>query len=985
MDAAEILLTDEQRLEFTRIPPNIDDWEIAKHYTFSEKDKEIINRRRRDYNRLGFAVQLGMLRNPGWVLTSFDDIPEPVLEYIAEQIGVNANEIFQYSDRVSTRIEHLQELRDEYDYRNFTGEDSETLFSMLLSVAIENDNVTHLMKIAIESLRKQKIILPGITTVERILQDARIKAEYSVFERINTSITDSQRALMDYLVSSRDEYSNTKLGWLRADFGYPSPKTFREVIFRLEEVRSMNLALDTNGIHPNRIRQISRLGESYEPYAFRRFDEKKRYAILAVYLNELSQTLVDKAIEIHEKQINILLSKGRKKLESIQKENGKSLNEKLIHYVGIGEALIKAREEGRDPLEAVESVMDWDKVVSSVEEAKKLTRPANYDYIDLLDGRYSQLRKYSPLLLKYLKFKSSGQATKPLVDALELIHEMNEDGKRKIPLDAPLEFISNRWSRYVFEDDGSINRHYYEMAALSELKNKIRSGDISVEGSRNHKDFEEYLISKDDWECVKGNGSGITVNPKVSDYLEERTKSLSTRLEWLSKNMGKLKGMSIENGKIRLERLEKESSDESSKLSQRLYDMLPKIKLPDLLLEVADWTGFEKNFLHASTKHPVKGEEKTVVMAALMAMGTNIGLTKMADATPEVTYRQLANSAQWRLYEDAMKKAQATLVNYHHRLFLPSYWGDGSTSSSDGMRVQVGVSSLSADANPHYGSGKGATMYRFVSDKFSTFYTKIISTNARDAVHVIDGLLYHETDLNIEEHYTDTAGYTDQVFGLSHLLGFKFAPRIRDISEIKLYKMDSNGSFPKVESILNGKISLKAIQENYDDVLRLAYSIREGKVSGSLIMEKLGSYSRQNSLATALREMGRIEKTIFILDYISDEALRRRIQRGLNKGEFMNALARALFFGKRGELRSREMQDQLMRASALNILINAISIWNTVYLQEAVNHLKNNGGFDEKLLKKISPLGWEHISLLGEYHFKAGDIPKGSSLRPLNI
>lgn len=332
-----------------------------------------------------------------------------------------------------------------------------------------------------------------------------------------------------------------------------------------------------------------------------------------------------------------------------------------------------------------------------------------------------------------------------------------------------------------------------------------------------------------------------------------------------------------------------------------------------------------------------------------------------------------------------MKRAQATLVNYHHRLFLPSYWGDGSTSSSDGMRVQVGVSSLSADANPHYGSGRGATLYRFVSDKFSTFYTKVISTNARDAVHVIDGLLYHETDLNIEEHYTDTAGYTDQVFGLSHLMGFKFAPRIRDISELKLYKMDSSGSFPKVESILNGKINLKAIQENYDDVLRLAYSIREGKVSGSLIMEKLGSYSRQNSLATALREMGRIEKTIFILDYISDEALRRRIQRGLNKGEFMNALARALFFGKRGELRSREMQDQLMRASALNILINAISIWNTVYLQEAVNHLKNNGGFDEELLKKISPLGWEHISLLGEYHFKAGDIPNGSTLRPLNI
>jgi len=113
------------------------------------------------------------------------------------------------------------------------------------------------------------------------------------------------------------------------------------------------------------------------------------------------------------------------------------------------------------------------------------------------------------------------------------------------------------------------------------------------------------------------------------------------------------------------------------------------------------------------------------------------------------------------------------------------------------MRVQVGVSSLNAEHNPHYGSEKGATMYRFVSDQFSSFYTKVINTNARDAVHVIDGLLYHETELSIDEHYTDTAGYTDQVFGLSHLLGFRFAPRIRDISELKLYSITKPSEYKK--------------------------------------------------------------------------------------------------------------------------------------------------------------------------------------------
>ncbi|BAC12442.1 transposase for Tn1546 (divided with OB0485, OB0486, and OB0487) [Oceanobacillus iheyensis HTE831] len=125
--------------------------------------------------------------------------------------------------------------------------------------------------------------------------------------------------------------------------------------------------------------------------------------------------------------------------------------------------------------------------------------------------------------------------------------------------------------------------------------------------------------------------------------------------------------------------------------------------------------------------------------------------------------------------------------------------------------------------------------------------------------------MHHETDLNIEEHFTDTAGYTDQIFGLTHLLGFKFAPRIRDLSDSKLFTLEKASEYPKLESIFRGQINTKIIKVNYDDVLRLANSIREGTVTASLLMGKLGSYSRQNSLATALREMGRIEKLFLFL------------------------------------------------------------------------------------------------------------------------
>ncbi|HFN1707416.1 TPA: Tn3 family transposase, partial [Enterococcus faecium] len=915
------LLTPEQRQAFMQIPE--DEWILGTYFTFSKRDLEIVNKRRREENRLGFAVQLAVLRYPGWPYTHIKSIPDSVIQYISKQIGVSPSSLDHYPQRENTLWDHLKEIRSEYDFVTFTLSEYRMTFKYLHQLALENGDAIHLLHECIDFLRKNKIILPAITTLERMVWEARAMAEKKLFNTVSKSLTNEQKEKLEGIITSQhpSESNKTILGWLKEPPGHPSPETFLKIIERLEYIRGMDLeTVQISHLHRNRLLQLSRLGSRYEPYAFRDFQENKRYSILTIYLLQLTQELTDKAFEIHDRQILSLLSKGRKAQEEIQKQNGKKLNEKVIHFTNIGQALIKAREEKLDVFKVLESVIEWNTFVSSVEEAQELARPADYDYLDLLQKRFYSLRKYTPTLLRVLEFHST-KANEPLLQAVEIIRGMNESGKRKVPDDSPVDFISKRWKRHLYEDDGTtINRHYYEMAVLTELREHVRAGDVSIVGSRQYRDFEEYLFSEDTWNQSKGN-TRLSVSLSFEDYITERTSSFNERLKWLAANSNKLDGVSLEKGKLSLARLEKDVPEEAKKFSASLYQMLPRIKLTDLLMDVAHITGFHEQFTHASNNRKPDKEETIIIMAALLGMGMNIGLSKMAEATPGLTYKQLANVSQWRMYEDAMNKAQAILVNFHHKLQLPFYWGDGTTSSSDGMRMQLGVSSLHADANPHYGTGKGATIYRFTSDQFSSYYTKIIHTNSRDAIHVLDGLLHHETDLNIEEHYTDTAGYTDQIFGLTHLLGFKFAPRIRDLSDSKLFTIDKASEYPKLEAILRGQINTKVIKENYEDVLRLAHSIREGTVSASLIMGKLGSYSRQNSLATALREMGRIEKTIFILNYISDESLRRKIQRGLNKGEAMNGLARAIFFGKQGELRERTIQHQLQRASALNIII----------------------------------------------------------------
>ena len=982
MKYAQILLTEDQRKEFTELSPHISEWEISKHYTLSEFDVELINQHRKDYNRIGFALQLCYLRHQGWTLTNNHTIPTQIKSYVALQLDADLSGLNSYGTRENTRLKHLQEIREIYGYRFFIENDSENLEEYLIPFALENDNSIRLIRLAISNLHNLKIILPGITTIERIVGKVILNAEEQIYNTIHQDLSQQQKDRLDELLESSEELFTTTLAHLKEEPGQSSPNAFIETIGRLKIIRGLALNVNLHTIHPNRIKQLSRLGSRYEPHSFRRFDEKKRYALLVVFLKDLSERLVDFAIEIHDKQINTLLSKGRKQQDEIQKQNGKALNENVIQYINIVSAIVQSRSIGIDPYKAIESIIPWEKLTHSIEEAKKLTRPKNYDYIDLLHDKFNYLRRYTPDLLLHLKFYSSSSSMNSLIEALEILKELNTSKKRKIPQHAPINFIPNRWSKFLYNIDGTIDRRYYEMATLTELKNRIRAGDISVEGSKNYKNFEEYIISKDEWEVKKQE-----LNISFHEYLEERKTTLEDRFNWFIQDFDSLEDVSIINNKVHISRLEKDTPSEADNLSDRLYSMLPHIKLTELLLEVSNWTKFESHFTHASSNHSVGGKEKNIVMAALMGMGTNIGLMKMAEATPEISYHQMANVAQWRMYDDAMKKAQACLVNYQHHQDLSLAWGDGTTSSSDGMRVQIGVSALNSEYNPHYGSKKGATMYRFTSDQFSSFSVNVINTNARDAVHVIDGINNHETELCIHEHYTDTAGYTDQVFGLCQLLGFKFAPRIRDISDLLLYSISGLGDtkYSKVRNVIQGKINTKIIEDNFDDVLRLAYSIKEGLVSGSLIMSKLGSYARQNSLATALREMGRIEKTIFLLEYIMDKSLRRRIQRGLNKGEAMNALARAIFFGKRGELRERELQDQLQRASALNILINAICVWNTRYLQKAVETLRQEGEFDESLLKHISPLRWQHINFLGEYSFDGvKNMPKSNEMRELN-
>ncbi|MBC6371150.1 hypothetical protein ERK17_09945, partial [Lactobacillus kullabergensis] len=147
-----------------------------------------------------------------------------------------------------------------------------------------------------------------------------------------------------------------------------------------------------------------------------------------------------------------------------------------------------------------------------------------------------------------------------------------------------------------------------------------------------------------------------------------------------------------------------------------------------------------------------------------------------------------------------------------------------------------------------------------------------------------------------------------------HLLGFRFAPRIRDLGDTKLYIPKGDATYEALKPMIGGTLNIKHVRAHWDEILRMATSIKQGTATASLMLRKLGSYPRQNGLAVALRELGRIERTLFILDWLQSVELRRRVHAGLNKGEARNALARAVFFNRLGEIRDRSFEQQRYRA-----------------------------------------------------------------------
>lgn len=917
-----LLLTEKERVELfnVRISKN----EIVKNFTLSQSDILYIKEIYKPHSQLGYAIQLLYLRNLGRTMPlSIDEIPSEPLKYIAEQLEIKYIYFERYLEVDVTRRRHFKEIMEKLGFKKFviTQEILEISEHLSFILASNKEMVSQFL----EKLKELKIVAPSLSTIEDILGNSLKVSESKIYEAILNQLQSREKLLSLFETNEKEESLYTQLKNTSVNI---SSNGAKELLAKIKIIDELECECDLSFLTEAKSMYFSsELQKSNRARIMRFSDVDKRDAYLAMFLYFRRKTFVDMVIEVTSSYAHKVLKRSRKK----------TLKHNALNFQNYRNNSNKLKDILKDIIE-IEELDDFKKYKDSLLSLKEEldSQEDEMEDVDFLLKSHNSFN-YTNELLECIKFDSNSK--QELVNFLDLFPEY----KNKKKLEISINFFSSQWQKNIKKYDYS--KKIIEIALLYTIRDNIRSGDLFVRKSAKYNSFDHYLIESSD---INGDEESMKFFNEIKASF-----TLPKKLDF----------------NLEIDR------DERSSFSEKIYNYFPKITMTEIVYEVNSWTNFLDDFKE-NLQSSISEKQKTIV-ATLLSNGHNIGFSKMAISS-SIDEGTLRRANEYYFNYNTLSKAQVTLVNYHHSLDITKNWGDGGKSSSDGMRVPINSKTIYADYNTHYGN-KGGAIYRHISDQYTPYYVQMLQ--GRDSNHVLDGLLYHETELDIYEHSTDTAGYTEQMFALTHLLGFKFKPRIKNSEQQQLYFFEN----AEIGSVKFKKINEKVIIENYHEIMRLVESIRVGKVKASLILQKIGSYARDNSIAKGLKELGRIIKTMYLLDYFSDKVLRKEVQQILNKGESINSVGRILHFGKHGRINETTIEEQLEKASSLNILLGVLIIWNSRYLEKVYKSVKDEEWFDETLFKRVSPLGTGHVNFLGKYVFEDERVVGEDGLRPLKI
>jgi TnpA family transposase len=966
---------------------------IATDYRLTPSEISDIRKRmpeNRD-SQLSYAVHLMVFKN----LNYFPEttvIPNDIIQYIKDQLQIqnakfntcHPSTLMRYRTRIYTYYNITPWKQAKKDSNDNIIYPAQNFARKTATEASKTHNYpADIINIVVEKMKKENFEFPTFNQLDRLVREARANVNQELFDNTYASLTENQIAELDLLLTTEVDYQRSDYNVLKAAPKNPTISHFHELLKHHDWLFSFgDVSKHIKGIVPIKQKQFSVQAKSLDASDLKDFAKPKRYTLMLCLISQ-AQTQAKDALGITFCRTLIgMYKKARGKLENMREFYRTRTQELLAIFSDMLEIISHGGVKHSLKKELRNKVNEYGGAELLKIDCEQAIALNSNNYLPFLKDFFRGKRSALIRLLEVLELHSSTQET-TLINAIKIVIDNQNSKQESIDVEVDLSFTTEQWKRLIIKKENNkcrFNRCYLELCVLSHVANELRTKDLFIIGSDSYADYRNELLPLE--ECAKILGiycektgiptSGIECVKRLREELIAKAKKVDAAYPDTAE-------LTIDDsGKVTLhKRAPKKRPGSAVWLEKMLKSRIKKRNLIDVLCSSHFYCGWGDIFGPISGEDPKIRDPIERYLLTSFAYATGLGPTQTAlHVRGEVSAHMLSWVNKRHVTPEMLDKAREKLINLINQFKLVLSWGDGKSVAGDGTMQELREQSLIAEFHFRY-RRVGGIAYHHVADNYILLFSTFMSCGVWEAVEIIEGLLKNNSTVQPDIIHGDTQAQSTVVFALSYLLGFKLMPRIRNWQDLKLFRPTKSSRYKHIDSLFSDTINWGLIERHWEDIMQVVLSIHEGKMSSSKLLRKLSNNSKKNRLYQAFQELGYVIRTLFLLDYISDVALRETITAQTNKVEAYNALSDWCAFGSDVLVASNDDIEMEKAVKYNDILTNSVILQNVCDMSDIIAELMEEGyKITKEDMSYLCPYWTSHLKRFGDIVMDIHSVPK---------
>ncbi len=959
-------------------------------YTPTPADVTFVTGAARSANhRLTLMVVLKCFQRLGYV-PRLADVPVVIAAHLRAHLRLPADTPLGY-DSPRTMYRHHQAVRAYLGVAAYGSEARHVAVVAVHGAAQTMDNPADLINVAIEELIRRRYELPAFSTLDRLARRVRTLVNRGVFAQVQARLDDDQQSRLEHLLDpdSDPERRYSAFNRLKEPPRSVTLTHMREWQAHLAWLLALGeTARPLAGIPPTKVRHFAAEARALNADGLRDMASPKRHALLLCLLHRAQVTARDALVEMLVRRLARLHTQGKEALVALR-ERQRAMTERLVAAFAevLEQADIRAGTDATDADDAalgrrVRQVLDARGGPEALhDDCAAVAACSGNNYLPLLWPFYRAHRAALFRLVRLLDLRPTTRDT-ALIEALGVLLANEHRRGDHLPEVTSLDFATEQWRRAVLVvRNGTVvmDRRLFELCAFTSLAAELRTGDLYVEGSEDYADYRAQLLP---WEeCVARLDDycqALGFVPTAAGFVADLKMWLATTAERVDQGYPDNGHLTIgPDGVPVLKRLvRREPPEGADAVAEALREELPERTLLDVLCNAEHWTHWTRHFGPPSGADPKLERAAERYILTTFGYGCGLGPTQLARHTRGlVTPHMVSSVNRQHVTIGKLEAGTRDLITAYHRCDLTGAWGTGKVAAADGTKVDLAEDSLLSEYSIRYGE-YGGIAYHYVADTYVATFSRFISCGTWEAIYILDVLFTHLAEEPPDELHADTQGQSAPVFGLAYLLGVRLLPRIRNWGDLTFHRPEPEARYRHIDPLFGEAIDWDLLETHWPDLLQVTLSIQAGRMLPSTLLRKLGTHSRKSRLYQAFRELGRVVRTVFLLEYISSLELREQIQGATNKVEAYHGFTKWLSFG--GEaIAAQDPEEQEKRLKYLDLVAHAVLLQNVADMTEALPRLARAGHrVTREVVATLSPYQTRHLKRFGDYVIDLDTVPQ---------